>query len=208
MTTASRRFSEGIVRARAGDWRASAAAFDDVVRNVPSAPEPLRNRAIVLSMSGDRDRARRDFEQYLVITPRAGDRLVISRAIAALRRPRYRAGVATAAGLMPGGAQFYTGRPAFGVLMLAAVSGAAVTAFVTRTEQRTVDFLDPNGVPAPYIEEYDTRPYRTAGFAAAAALVLTGMVEGAWYASRSARLPALSVGVHSVGRQVGVRVAW
>ncbi|MBC8089657.1 MAG: hypothetical protein H7Z40_20530, partial [Phycisphaerae bacterium] len=55
----------------------------------------------------------------------------------------------------------------------------------TTIEQRP--YTDPNGVPAPYAEEFRERKYFTAGVAAAAGLTLVAAIEAMWYAKRSTR---------------------
>jgi Tfp pilus assembly protein PilF len=215
LALATRRHGEGIRYAQRGLWRPARAAFDDVVRALPSAAGAWRNRAVVTAEAGDRPAAERDLERYLQMGAPAADRLALARALSALRRPRFSTGTALVSGLLPGGAQFYTQRRALGVLVLSAAAGAGTLAVLPRTEERTVPYLDPNGQPAPYVEQYKTYPYRTAGIATAAAILVAAAVEGTSYAARSAALPVFVAsargglaGTSSPALQVGLQLRW
>lgn len=215
LAVATRRHAEGLRLAQRGQWSAARAAFGDVVQAMPSAPSAWRNRAIVTAEAGGRPAAERDLERYLQMGAPAADRLALARALSALRRPRFSPGTAAVAGLLPGGAQFYTQRRALGVLVLSAAAGAGTLAMLPRTEERTVPYLDPNGQPAPYVETYKTYPYRTAGLITAAVILLSAAVEGVAYASNSSALPVFVTntgggmsGLASSSVKFGVRLAW
>lgn len=208
LALASRRHADGVRFARRGDWTAARRAFDEVVRVMPGASSAWRNRAIVSAEVGDRLMARRDLERYVQIGAAPGERLVLARALSALQRPRYAPGTAAVAGLIPGGAQFVTGRPAAGALVLSAVVGSGVLAFTSRTRERTIPFLDPNGEPAPYTERYQVQPYRTAAIAAGATVLVGALFEGVLYARRSGRLPQLTASVGPAAGSMGVQLSW
>lgn len=160
-------------------------AFDDVVRAIPAATEAVYNRALAHAAIGRRDEAARDLEAYLVADPAASDRLAVTRAIESLRRPAFDPGEAFRLGIIPGFGQFYTRRPAFGLLVIAGVAGAAAAAIYEQTEVRTVPYVDPNGVSVPYEEEFTERPYLIPAIAGAAVLTLGTAIEAYLYARRS-----------------------
>ena len=170
-----------------GGYDASARAFDDVVRNAPSAPEGVYNRGLARAASGRRADAIRDLELFRAAAASVDDRVAVGRAIETLRRPVYSRGKAFTLGIVPSFGQFYTGRPVRGALVLLAVAGSTGAAFVERTNETQVAYVDPNGVPAPYTLITTERPYLTAGVAAAGGLSLLAMIESVVFAYRSQR---------------------
>jgi tetratricopeptide (TPR) repeat protein len=162
-------------------------SFDDVVRAAPQATEALFNRAVVRIALGRREDAARDLQAYLAADPSALDRLVVTQAIESLRRPSFNAGEAFRLGLLPGFGQFYTRRPALGVLVIAGVAGATAAALYERTDVRLVDYVDPNGIPVPYEEEFTERPYLVPAIATAAVVTLGAAFEAYRYARGTQR---------------------
>lgn len=199
------RFAEGLTLADRANWEGAARAFADVEALMPGAFPPRYNRAVAQAMSGSRARARAVLSELAPQAP-AGLRADIGRAITLLEAPVYDAGTAFAFGLVPGGGQFYTGRPAAGVLVAAAVGGAIAAAFVTREQIRTVEFLDPNGEPAPYTQTYRTRPYTGIAAAVGATALLVGAIEASIAARRSGRLPVLRP--TATARGAGLSLTW
>ena len=170
-----------------GRYAAAISAFDDVVRNAPTASEGYFNRGLARAAKGSRAVALQDLEQYRANAPTVDDRVEVGRAIEVLRRPVYRPGVAFALSLLPGFGQFYTGRPVRGVLVLATVGAAAGVAVTQQTTTTTVEYIDPNGKPAPYTRTMQERAYFTPGIGAAAAVTLLGMIDAVASATRSQR---------------------
>jgi tetratricopeptide (TPR) repeat protein len=170
-----------------GRYAAAIGAFDDVVRDAPTASEGYFNRGLARAASGSRTAALQDLEQYRANAPTIDDRVDVGRAIEVLRRPVYRPGVAFARSLVPGFGQFYTGHPVRGVIVLAAVGGAAGLALTQQTTTITVAYVDPNGAPAPYTRTTTERAYFTTGLGAAAAAALFGMIDAVKSANRSQR---------------------
>ena len=181
------RFRVGVSNYDRARYDVALQAFDDVVRAMPSASEAIFNRALSLAAIGRREDASRGLQAYLAAEPAAVDRLVVTQAIESMRRPSFDAGEAFRLGFVPGFGQFYTRRPAFGVLVLASVAGAAAAAFYERSDVRIVPYTDPNGVEVPYEEEFTERPYVVPAVATAAALTLGGALEAYLYARRSQR---------------------
>jgi len=170
-----------------GRYDASARAFDDVVKNAPAAPEGFYNRGLAKAASGRRAEALTDLEQFRAAAPTVDDRVEVGRAIEVLRRPVFSPGVAFARSLLPGFGQLYTGRPVRGLIVLVAVAGSAGMAFTQQTTEKQIAYVDPNGVPAPYVERTTERPYFVPAVAAAAGLTVLGMIEAVWFANRSQR---------------------
>jgi len=180
-------FRLGIALYDDGRYEAAIRAFDDVVRDAPSASEGFFNRGLARAANGARRAALQDLEQYRAKAPTVDDRVDVGRAIEVLRRPVYRSGVAFSRSLLPGFGQFYTGHPVRGVLVLAAVGGAAGLALTQQTTTATIAYVDPNGVPAPFTRTTQERAYFTAGIGAAAAVTIVGMIDAMVSASRSQR---------------------
>lgn len=184
LSRARNRFATGVVAFDARRYQEAQRAFDDAARALPQEAEAPFNRAVAEIQLGDRSSARRDFTTYLALLPDATDRALVQRSIDALARPQYSAGTAFASGLVPGMGQFYTRRPAQGMAVLALVGGAAYAALHTSSRSVTVGYVDPNGVPAPYVTIVKERPYRTAALAAGAGITLAAALEAAWFAKR------------------------
>lgn len=181
------KFRLGLFLYDSARYDAAERAFDDVVQKAPLAAEGYFNRGLMRAAIGSRAEALRDFEAYLAAVPTADDRVEVARTIAVLRRPVYGAGTAFIRGVIPGFGQFYTGRPVRGVFVLAGVAAAAVAATVQTTTLEQIDYVDPNGVGAPYTQEYTQRKFLVPGIAAAAGLTVAAALEAVWYARRSGR---------------------
>lgn len=162
---------------------ASVRAFDEVLKNAPTASEGTYNRGLARAAAGRRAEALSDLEQFRATAPTLDDRVEVGRAIETLRRPVFSPGVAFARGLLPGFGQLYTSRPVSGVLVLLAVAGSTATAFVQKTSTTQVVYVDPNGVPAPYSRTSTERPYFIAALSAAGGLTLIAAIEAAVYAN-------------------------
>ncbi|WP_411280100.1 tetratricopeptide repeat protein [Gemmatimonas sp.] len=181
---ARERFAVGVVAFDSRRYEEARRAFDDAARAVPAAVEAPFNRAIAQLQLGDRSAARRDFATYLTLTPDAPDRGLVQQSLDALRRPHYGSGAAVAVGLIPGMGQFYTRRPAWGLIVLALVGGSAYTSMYSSSRSVTVPYVDPNGVPAPYAVRVNERPYRTSALAVGAGLTLAAALEAGRFAKR------------------------
>jgi tetratricopeptide (TPR) repeat protein len=180
-------FRLGLFLYDSGRYDAAERAFDNVVQKAPGSAEGYFNRGLMRAAIGQRATALKDFEAYLAAVPTADDRVAVSRNIAILRRPVYGEATAFTRGIIPGFGQVYTGRPVAGVLVFAIVSGAAGAAFYQKTTEKPVSYVDPNGVPAPYVQRFTERPYGMPGIAAAVGITLAAAIEAALYAKRSAR---------------------
>lgn len=183
---ADSRFQSALDAARRGQWRIAIAAFADAERLSPSAPEAPFNRAIALIMAGRRRDAVPAFERFLELAPTAPERTLIARNYAAMRRPVYAPRRTLLKGLLPGGGQFATDRPAAGTLVLGAVTGLTVLGVLPQTRERVVAYRDPNGQPVPYRESYTERPYLGPALAAAAVVTIAAAWESFAVAQRSA----------------------
>lgn len=181
------KFRLGLFLYDSARYDAAERAFDDVVHRAPLASEGYFNRGLMRAAIGSRSEALKDFEAYLAAVPTAEDRADVTRTIAILRRPVYGAGSAFFRGLIPGFGQVYTGRPVRGVLILAVVATSAGLATLQTTTTKQIDYTDPNGVPAPYDQEYTERKFLIPGVATAAGLTAIAAIEAVFYARRSSR---------------------
>ncbi len=180
-------FRLGLFLYDSAKYEAAERAFDDVVHKAPSAAEGYFNRGLMRAAIGRRAESLNDFESYLAAVPSAEDRVDVTRTIATLRRPVYSEGTAFARGIVPGFGQFYTGRPVTGVIVLAGVAASAALGVYQKTGQKQIAYIDPNGVPAPYTQQFTERPYLAPGVAAAVGLTLVAAAEAVFYAKRSSR---------------------
>ncbi len=181
------KFRLGLFLYDSARYDAAERAFDEVVQKAPLASEGYFNRGLMRAELGNRAEALKDFEAYLAAVPTADDRAEVSRTIAILRRPVYSPGSALIRGVIPGFGQLYTGRPVRGVLVLAAVATAAGLAAVQSTTTKQVTYVDPNGIPAPYTQEYTQRKFLVPGVATAVGLTALAAIEAALFANRSRR---------------------
>ncbi|MEP6780222.1 MAG: tetratricopeptide repeat protein [Gemmatimonadaceae bacterium] len=180
-------FRLGLFLYDSAKYDAAERAFDDVVHKAPSASEGYFNRGLMRAAIGRRAESLKDFEAYLAAVPAAEDRVDVTRTIATLRRPVYGEGTAFARGIVPGFGQFYTGRPVLGVVVLAGVVASAGLGIYQKTSEKTIAYVDPNNVPAPYTQQFTERPYLLPGIAAAVGLTLGAALEAVFYAKRSGR---------------------
>ncbi|MDQ6611714.1 MAG: hypothetical protein M3Y64_04715, partial [Gemmatimonadota bacterium] len=180
-------FRLGLFLYDSAKYDASERSFDEVVRRAPAAAEGYFNRGLMRAAIGRRADALKDFEAYLAAVPSAEDRVDVTRTIATLRRPVYSEGTAFTRGIVPGFGQFYTGRPVIGVVVLAGVAASAALGVYKKTSEKTIAYTDPNGISAPYTQQFTERPYAASGIAAAVGLTLGAAAEAVFYAKRSSR---------------------
>jgi tetratricopeptide (TPR) repeat protein len=180
-------FRLGLAQFDDGRYDAAVRAFDEVVQKAPAAIEGSYNRGLARAALGRRADALADLETFRAAAPSVDDRVAVARAVDVLRRPVYSPAMAFARSLLPGFGQIYTGRPVRGVFVMATVAASAGLAVTSRTGEREVAYVDPNGVPAPYTEAFTERPYFTAGAATAVGLTVLGMIDAVVAANRSQR---------------------
>lgn len=88
--------------------------------------------------------------------------------------------------LLPGGGEFYVGRPGRGAAVLALAGGAAVAGLLfTRVEVSCRTPTAGECPPEDVLDERETRPYLGPGLAAAAVITLIGAIDAGLSAARS-----------------------
>jgi tetratricopeptide (TPR) repeat protein len=162
-------------------------AFTAVLDETPDWPAAHFNRALVRLELQRPNPALTDLERYLELAPLGPDRTAALDLVNRLRDlpPVAHPGTAFAAGLLPGGGHFYTGRPAAGMLVLAAAGGAVAFGLsyeVVHVECRSIPV---NNVcpPEDVGREWTERPY----MGPAAAVAMAATLIGAWDAYRGVR---------------------
>ena len=136
------------------------------------------------------------------------DRALVASRADQLRAQRLSASQAFGLGVVfPGGGQFYTKRPARGLLSLAGVGAAAAFAMTQKTTSATTTktATDPFGNQYSYsvTTASKSRPYLVPGLGAAAAIALVSAIDAARYA-RSGGGSSVSVSLVPRGNGVGV----
>jgi thioredoxin-like negative regulator of GroEL len=181
-------FQRGVDALEARRFDAAVAAFDEVLRRAPSAPEATYDRGLARLALGDDAAAASDLAAY-VASPSAGpDRAQVLRAVEALRQPRWSVGGALGRGLVvPGFGQLYTGRPVHGLAVLAGAATGVGLALVERRTIETVQFTDQFGNPYTSSVPRVEHPYRAAGLIGAGAIAIAGAAEAAWFAASNRR---------------------
>jgi tetratricopeptide (TPR) repeat protein len=179
-------FRSGVALLQRRQYAAADSTFGQVMRQVPTAPEPWFNRALSRAARGDRTRALADFERYLELSPAAPDRALLRTTMSRLPERVYGPGQALASGLVvPGLGQMSTGRPVLGVIALGAVGGAVALALQSRSEVVTRTFTDPFGNSYVDSAPRTVHPAAIAGLSGAAVLWLGAAIEAMTYARRS-----------------------
>lgn len=168
-----------------GRYDAAFKAFDDVVRDAPKSPEGWFNRGLARAARGDRSNALTDLEQYRVNAPTVDDRVEVGRAIEVLRRPVYSPTSAFVRSIIPGLGEFYVGHNIRGALVLVATGAGAALSVMQTTTTETINYTDPNGVPAPYTQTTKQRKNFAMGAGAAVGAAILGMIDATVAANRS-----------------------
>lgn len=182
-------FENGLQAAGEGRREDALTAFGSAAAAHADFPEAEFNRAVALESLGRGPEAVEAFRTYLLLRPGAADAIQVSERIGQLQAgpgsvPS--SGSALALGmLLPGGGQFYTGRPLGGVALLAIAGGAAAAALlIEEVDVRCLRAVEPGQAcpPAEIIGETRSRPYLTYGLAGAGALMLGGAIEAFMHA--------------------------
>lgn len=179
-------FRSGVTLLERRQFRAADSVFGAIAGELPYAPEVFYNRGLARAAHGHRGGAVQDLEKYLTLAPTAGDRAAVLAAMTRLQERAYSPAQAFNSGIiLPGMGQMTTGRPAIGVVVLGAVAGAVVAAFVSDDTRDSVRHVDPNGQPYWSPVTRTEHPYRAAGLGVAAGLWLGAAFEARSYAGRS-----------------------
>jgi tetratricopeptide (TPR) repeat protein len=169
------------------------AAFTAVLSARPAAALARYNRAIVRIALGQDAEARADLVAYLELEPRAPDAAQVRQFLgptvagpagprataAAPARPRASTAFIIGA-LVPGGGQYYTGRPTLGAAVTALAGGAVAAGMLHK--RTTIHCRDAQAdvCPEDMISSRDTeRPLLLPAIGAAAGLALVAAIEAA-----------------------------
>jgi tetratricopeptide (TPR) repeat protein len=182
-------FETGVVAAGEGRFGEALTAFSEAAAAHADFPEAEFNRAVVLEALDRGPQAIEAYRAYLALRPDAPDGIQVSERIGQLQAgpgALPSSGSALALGLLlPGGGQFYTGRPLGGVALLAIAGGAAAAALlVEEVDVRCLRAVEPGQAcpPDQVIGETRSRPYLTYGLAGAGAVMLAGALEAFFHA--------------------------
>jgi tetratricopeptide (TPR) repeat protein len=182
-------FEAGIEAFDRGRYEVATQSFSRALREHPDWADAYYNRGLAEARAGGRGAASSDLERYLELRPDALDHARVSREIRQLRvpaAPTFRPYVALAAGLVvPGMGHVYSGRPATGLLVLAAAGAAAATGILyTEVEVRCRGAVVDGACPPNQVaERIEDQPLLVPGLATAGAITLAGAVH-AFLASR------------------------
>lgn len=176
-------FRTGVAYATSGDLSAAERAFGEAVTRSPAFAEAYYNRALVRLGLGHTEGALSDLDRLAQLSPE-GHRPEVRRAREVLRDGRPSPSMALGLGaVLPGGGQFYSGRPYMG----AAVAALAVAGFLISQDEdvvmRTFTATDPFGNEYEYERGVSEYPRRTLGFGMIAASLLGGALEAYFQAS-------------------------
>lgn len=184
-------FQEGIERYDAGDLERADERFAWLLEARPRVAAAAYNRGLALAGLGRPGPARAELARYLELSPDAEDRATVEELLLSLARNRAVPSPASAfllGAVLPGGGQFYTGRPALGLTVTALAGGAAAFGyFFERTTVLCRDGTGPSCPPDAVLGEETERPLLVAGLAAGGALALLAAVEAALHAGRDRR---------------------
>jgi tetratricopeptide (TPR) repeat protein len=180
-------YRRGIALEQEGRLTEAEEAFTEFLSARPATAVALYNRALVRAALGHDQGARADLQHYLALEPGAADAVEVHRLLSfAITTPRPRPGTAFLTGaLVPGGGQFYTGRPGLGAAITTLAGGALAAGMLY--ERTIIHCLDEQVGPCPGDQiasrETDT-PWLVPGIGIAAGLALVAALEATIYASR------------------------
>lgn len=183
------RFRAALAAYDVHDMHTAEAALDTVTTLEPRWADAYYDRALVRLAQRRSAGAAGDFEQYLRLKPEADDRAAVIARIDALRRATLSPSRALSLGLVvPGGGQFYTGRPTRGLLTLGAFSLGVGCALQQRTTTTLTPqtAVDPFGNPYTFSSPRSTtdRPCLVPGVLAAAAVAIVSAYDAYRYAGQ------------------------
>jgi tetratricopeptide (TPR) repeat protein len=186
---ATAQFHAAVAAYDARDMRRAEVALDSAAALEPRWADVYYDRALTRLAQGRTAAAATDLEQYLRLKPEADDRAAVVARIESLRRATLSPSRALSLGLVvPGGGQFYTGRPARGLLTLGAFSLGIGCAVQQRTTSSTVTqtATDPFGTPYTFQSTRlsTERPCLVPGLLAAAAVAGVSAYDAYRYAER------------------------
>lgn len=172
------RFQRGLVDAANGALPGAERALDEALARAPSFAIAYYDRALVRLARGRTGPAAADLRRFAALSPRAAGREVTD-ALSVLERGERSPAAALGWGVIPGGAQLYSGRPWLGAVVAAAAATGVVLALQreSRLEERT--FQDPFGRPYTDRVPVTVHPRRTLGLAVAGGATLAGALGGA-----------------------------
>ena len=206
-------FRAGVTAYEAGRYAQAVAAFGSAIALQPDWAEAYYDRALANAARGQRALAIVDLQQYLRLRPEAEDRAAVIARISGLRGGSLSPSAALGLGLViPGAGQMYTGRPAIGVVTLAAVGAAVAYAIKSGpvTKQFLVNPKDPFGNPLPaYIDTRTEtgRPHLVPGLAVAGGIAGAAAIEAFIHARRvNVREQRFSAGLMPLSDGLAVRV--
>lgn len=170
--------------------------------------DPAIAYALARSYESARDaRAIGEYCRFLALQPAAPEAADVRRRVAALtfeltphsaNRPAAppsppAPGAALAYGIVfPGGGQYYTHRPALGLLVTAATAGALYYGFQQHTTTVMLTATDPNGKVYQYPAPRTERSNLAAGVGAAAAISFLAAIEASSHARAAQRVAAVA----------------
>ena len=179
-------FRTGVAYAESGDLAAAERAFGEAVQAAPNFAEAYYNRALVRIGVGLNDGALDDLDRLARLAP-DGHRAEVREARDVLRSGRQSPTTALGLGMvLPGGGQFYTGRPYIGaVVALVAVAGVLVSQEET-VVTREFTATDPFGNPYTYERGVAEKPRLALGLGMVAGSLIGGALE-AFFRARGAQ---------------------
>jgi tetratricopeptide (TPR) repeat protein len=174
-------YSSGLHQLRARDMTGAVAALSAAVDSAPDWPDAYYNRALAYEQQGRTDAARSDFQSYLRLRPGADDRAEVVKHMGALGRTPSQA--FTRGAIFPGLGQFYTGRPAFGAVVMAGVAGSTVWALQKKKSVEMHLYPGPFGGTDTVLVNVENRPHLGVGLAVAGGLWVLSALEASLHAS-------------------------
>ncbi len=218
-------FRTGVAYAARREYPAAAGSFAAAAVAAPDWADAHIGHAAALVARGDHAAALAPLRRAAELRTDPAERSMLHRQLRVLDRARLSPGAAFGLGLIPGGGQFYTGRPVFGAVIIAGAAGGGVLAMQSEETTRTFIGIDANGFEYEYTLPVRVYENRALGIAIAAGATVLGALEALGYAARAQRAasrltrgtaaalggPAgASLVPWSSGRELGiaVRLAW
>jgi tetratricopeptide (TPR) repeat protein len=178
---AAEQFRTGVEQLMRRDFPGATRSFSSSISTAPTWADAYYNRALAYEAAGRSEQAISDYEHYLKLRPTASNRAETIERIDALGRTPNSALVHGL--IFPGLGQFYTRRPALGLVVMGGVAGGTVWALSKKRSIETRIFLDPFQKPDTDHVVVEKRPHLAAGIAAAGAVWVLSALEASLHAS-------------------------
>lgn len=162
-------------------------------------PEALHDRGLVRLAIGQQNEGGADLRRFLELRPDTDRRPTVERVLQGLRGPERTPAPGSAfllGAVLPGGGQYYTGRPGLGGIITGIVAGAVGTGYLYKRTTIRCRAPEPDGScpPDAISSRETTRPFLVPALGIGAGIMLVSAAEAALRARGSLRSTEVPIG--------------